>query len=149
MPLTRLTTDDIPEIMRLERLPGYEALVGRFEAHEHANALAAPDAAYFGIRDGRQLAGFVILQELDLPTVLLRRIAVDHVERGVGTAMLRAAMDWVFVQTPAQVLKLDVHLENHRARHVYEREGFQHYDTDAVHHFLSISRTRWAEARTP
>lgn len=147
MTLARLTPADIPEVMRIERLPGYDALVGRFEAHEHANEFAAADAAYFGVRDGARLAGFVILQELDQPTVLLRRIAVDGVERGTGTAMLRAAMDWVFTQTPAQALKLDVHLQNDRARHVYEREGFTRYDTDAVHHFLSIPRARWATLR--
>lgn len=147
MPLSTLTPADIPEIMRIERLPGYDALVGRFEAHEHANEFAAPDAAYFGLREGDRLTGFVILQKLDQPTVLLRRIAVDGVGRGTGTALLRAAMDWVFEQTSAQALKLDVHVGNDRARHVYEREGFSRYDADTVHIFLSIPRSRWAGRR--
>lgn len=146
--LSPLTPDDIPEIMRIERLPGYEAVVGRFEADEHAEQFASADACYFGLRDGDRLAGFVIMQEIRASTVLLRRIAVGQPERGVGTRLVRGVMDWTFETTAAQALKLDVHVGNPRARHVYEREGFTQYAEDEVHHFLSIPRERWAEMRT-
>jgi RimJ/RimL family protein N-acetyltransferase len=145
--LSPLTTADIPEIMRIERLPGYDAFVGRFEAQEHAAQFALPDARYFGERRGDGLAGFVIMQEIRQPTVLLRRIAVAEPERGVGTRLVRGAMDWTFRETPAEALKLDVALGNPRARHVYEREGFVQYDEDAVHYFLKVPRARWAELR--
>lgn len=142
-----LTPADIPEVMRIERLPGYEAFVGRFEADEHAAQFALPDVRYFGERDGAGLAGFVILQEVAAPTVLLRRIAVAEPERGVGTRLVRAAIDWTFEETAAEALKLDVALGNPRARHVYEREGFVGYDQDEVHYFLEIPRSRWAKLR--
>lgn len=145
--ISRLTAADIPEVMRIERTPGYEAVVGRFEADEHAARMTSPDVRYFGIRDGTGLAGFVILQELNAPTVLLRRIAVSQVERGVGTRLVRGVMDWVFERTPAVALKLDVALGNPRARHVYEREGFREYDQDEMHRFLRVPRERWAELR--
>src|SRR5512140_2200850 len=138
--LSELAPADIAEVMRIERLPGYEAFIGRFDADEHAVQFALPTTRYFGARTGAGLAGFVILQRLDQPTVLLRRIAVDGVERGTGTALLRAVMDWVFENTPAEALKLDVALGNPRARHVYEREGFVQYDADDIHYFLSIPR---------
>lgn len=147
MDLSPLTPDDIPEIMRLERLPGYDAVVGRFEADEHAAEFASPHACYFGLRDGDRLAGFVIMQAIREPTVLLRRIAVGQPERGIGTRLVRGVMDWTFQTTPAKALKLDVHLDNARAKHVYEREGFTQYDVDDVHYFLSIPRERWAEMR--
>ncbi len=146
-PLSPLTPDDIPEVMRLERVPEYDAFIGRFEAEEHAAEFASPEARYFGLRDGDRLAGFVILQELSAATVLLRRIAVAQPGVGHGAALLRATMDWVFEETPATGLKLDVVLSNPRARRVYEREGFEHYDVDDVHHYLSISRERWAQLR--
>lgn len=142
-----LTAADIPDVMRIERLPGYDAFIGRFEADEHAAHFASPDARYFGLRDGEGLAGFVILQEFRAPTILLRRIAVDEPGAGRGTALLRAIMDWVFEQTPAEALKLEVALGNPRARRVYEREGFVQYGVDDVHHFLKIPRARWAELR--
>jgi len=152
MEFAALTPADIAEVMRIERLPGYDAFVGNFEADEHARQIALPDVRYFGLREpglhgDAGLAAFVILQELHEPTVLLRRIAVDGVERGLGTRILRAVMDWVFETTPAQGLKLDVALGNPRARHVYEREGFEVYGSDDVHHFLSIPRERWAQLR--
>lgn len=147
MDLSALTPHDIPEIMRIERLPGYDAVVGRFETDEHAEQFASPDARYFGLRDGPRLAGFVIMQEIRQPTVLLRRIAVGEPERGIGTRLVRGVMDWTFETTPAEALKLDVHVDNARAKHVYEREGFAQYDKDAVHYFLRIPRERWAEMR--
>lgn len=145
--LSALTPADIPEVMRLERLPGYEAFISRFDADEHAAQFASPDARYFGLRDGAGLGGFVILQEFRAATILLRRIAVAEPGGGRGTALLRQIMDWVFEHTPAQALKLDVALGNTRARHVYEREGFERYAADDVHDFLRISRARWAERR--
>lgn len=145
--LSQLTPADIPEVMRIERLPGYDAFIGRFEADEHAVQFASPDARYFGLRDGAGLAGFVILQEFREPAILLRRIAVAEPGGGRGTALLRGIMDWVFEQTPAEALKLDVALGNPRAKHVYEREGFETYDADDVHYFLKIPRARWADLR--
>jgi RimJ/RimL family protein N-acetyltransferase len=147
MDLSPLTPADIPEVMRIERLPGYDAVVGRFTVEEHAEQFASPDACYFGLRDGERLAGFVIMQEIRQPTVVLRRIAVGQPERGVGTRLVRGVMDWTFQSTSAQALKLDVHLDNARAKHVYEREGFRQYDQDEVHYFMRIQRERWVELR--
>lgn len=147
MDLSPLTPADIPEVMRIERIPGYEHVVGRFDADEHAAQMAAPDVRYVGLREGDGLAGFVILQAFDQPTVLLRRIAVSQVETGVGTRLVRAVMDWVFETTSAQAMKLDVALGNARAKHVYEREGFRQYAEDEVHEFLKVPRERWLELR--
>ena len=149
--LEPLTPADIPEIMRIERLPGYDAFVGRWKADEHATEMASPLARYFGLRNGAGLLGFVILQELDLPTVLLRRIAVEGVSQGVGGQLVRGVMDWVFEQTPAEAVRLDVIPDNARARRAYSREGFEDYGTAVIHgqpHILmSVPRARWAELR--
>lgn len=147
MDLSPLTPADIAEVMRIERTPGYDAFVGRFEADEHARQMASPDVRYFGLRDGGGLAGFVILQQMDQPTVLLRRIAVSAVEGGVGTRLVRGVMDWVFAETPAEGLRLEVALDNPRAKHVYAREGFEEHGADAVHYFMRIPRARWRALR--
>lgn len=147
MDLADLNPADIPEVMRIERMPGYDAVVGRFTAEEHAEQFASPDARYFGLREGSRLLGFVMMQEIRAPTVLLRRIAVGEPERGIGTRLVRGVMDWAFGTTAAEAMKLDVHLQNPRARHVYEREGFAQYDADEVHDFMRVPRTRWAELR--
>lgn len=148
MPLAPLEPADIPEVMRIERLPGYDAFVGRWDVDEHTAEMASPDARYFGLRDGDGLKGFVILQKVCEPSVRLRRIAVDGVERGLGTGILREIIDWVFETTPASALHLDVHVDNARAHHVYVREGLAELGrTDAVHRLMEIPRGRWAELR--
>jgi RimJ/RimL family protein N-acetyltransferase len=148
MALSPLSAADIPEVMRIERLPGYEAFIGRWEADEHAEQMASPDVRYFGVRDGERLAAFVILQKFREPSVRLRRIAVDGVERGLGTTILREVMDRVFDSSPATALHLDVHVDNARAHHVYVREGFLGQgQVDAVHRLMEIRRDRWAALR--
>lgn len=148
MTLDPLTPADIPEVMRLERLPGYDAFIGRWEADEHAREMASPDARYFGVRDGGGLAGFAILQEFRKPQVRLRRIAVDAPGRGLGAAMLREIMDWTFETTAAEAFWLDVHVENGRAQHVYAREGFVPDGAfDEVHQRMVVPRARWTELR--
>ena len=133
--------------MRLERLPGYEVTVGRFEADEHAAQMARPDVRYVGVREGSGLAGFVILQELDQPTVLLRRIAVSRQDGGVGSWLVAAVMDWVFSHTAAEGLRLSVMLDNSRGRFVYRRQGFAEYDQDDIHYFMRVPRERWQALR--
>ena len=142
-----LTPGDIPEVMRLERLPGYDAFIGRFTAEQHAAEFASGDARYFGLRDDERLTGFVILQQARQPEIRLRRIAVEAPGAGVGTVLLRGVMDWVFENTAATALTLDVMKTNPRARHVYEREGFAYDRSDEVHDYLAISRRGWATLR--
>ncbi|WP_430420161.1 GNAT family N-acetyltransferase [Phenylobacterium sp.] len=149
MALAPLTPADIPEVMRIERLPGYEAYIGRWDADEHAAELGSPDARYFGVHEGAGLAGFVILQRFREPSVRLRRIAVDGVERGLGTRILRVVMDWVFERSDATALHLDVHVDNARAQHVYTREGFVDQGRfDAQHRLMEISRSAWSARRS-
>jgi RimJ/RimL family protein N-acetyltransferase len=148
MPLSPLTPTDIPEVMRIERLPGYEAFIARWELPEHTAEMASADARYYGLRDAGGLGGFTILQKYREPSVRLRRIAVDSLGRGRGTQMLREVMDRVFEDTPAQALHLDVHVDNARAHHVYVREGFVEKGLfDPIHRLMEIPRARWAELR--
>lgn len=141
--LVPLTPADIAEVMRIERLPGYDAFIGQFGPDEHAAEFASPDARYLGFRRGVGLAGFVIVQEFTAPTLLLRRIAVDETGQGTGTALFRAAVDWIFANSGAEAVKLHVRPENHRARHIYLREGFTRHGEDPASEYLSVTRARW------
>jgi RimJ/RimL family protein N-acetyltransferase len=145
--LEALADADLPEVMRIERTPGYEGFVGAWTLEEHAAELASPDARYFGVRDGAGLAGFIILQQVRAPEIRLRRIAVAEVNRGLGTQMLRAIMDWVFETTSADAMTLGVALANGRGKHVYERAGWTVDGEDAVHFNMRIDRATWATLR--
>ena len=70
----------------------------------------------------------------------------------MGGRLLRGLMDWVFEETPAEGLRLDVLPANARARRAYAREGFTEYGAADIHglpHVLmSIPRSRWAQMRS-
>jgi len=143
--LVPLSAEDIAEVMRIERLPGYDAFVGRWTAEEHEAELASPDAHYLGLRHGDGLAGFVIFQKLHEPAVRLRRIAVGETDQGTGGRIHRAALDWAFETLPAEAITLGVARANDRARHIYVREGFVDDGEDEVHFNMKLWRRVWAE----
>ena len=118
--------DDVPAIMTLERGEGYDQVVGRWSAEQHAAEMALPGSHYLVARDASGAAqGFVMLQRLDDPDLCahLRRIAVARPGQGVGAALLGAALVHVFETTPAHRLQLLVYPENERARRAYARAG--------------------------
>jgi RimJ/RimL family protein N-acetyltransferase len=143
--LTPLTDADVPQIMRIERLPGYDAFVGRWTAEEHAAERQSPDARYFAWREDGRVAGFAILQKYTDPQVQLRRIAVADPGAGTGTRLLRTVIDDLFQTTPAQAVTLQVRPENARARKVYLREGFVSLGAgDPEHEQMRLTRETWA-----
>lgn len=121
------TGKDIPFIMATERLPGYDAFIGRWDEGRHAQEMADPRSAYVIAEADGAPVGFAILQHLDDPfgNVLLKRIAVDAPGAGTGRFLLRRLMADVFARETAHRFHLDVLVSNERARHAYRRVGFQ------------------------
>ena len=124
--LDRATEADIPFIMATERLPGYEALVGRWDEAKHRTAMADGRHAYFVGRRGGSPIGFLIVRDWNSAeqVSLLKRIAVADPGQGNGKALLRAALDAVFNQTAIHRFWLGVFPGNERARRAYEAVGF-------------------------
>jgi len=157
--LDRATEVDIPFIMATERLPGYEALVGRWDDARHRAAMTDGRHAYFvGRREGSAI-GFLIIRDWNSPeqVSLLKRIAVAQPGEGNGKELLRAALDAVFEQTNVHRLWIGVFPENERARRAYEGVGFVAEGVARGSAFfggthrdeltLSILRPEWAERR--
>lgn len=143
--LAPLSPGDIPELLRIERSPGYDAFIGQWTPEEHAAEMGSPAARYLGWREGAALTGFVIFQKFDQPVVRLRRIAVARPGGGLGTTLLRAVVDWAFANTDAEAVDLHVRAGNERARAVYAREGFVpsgEFEDDAEE--MVVSRARWS-----
>lgn len=142
--LDRFTREDVGETRRIETLPGYDAFVGQWAQAEHEAELMSPDARYLAWREDGKLAGFVMFQKFREPRVLLRRIVVESPGRGAGRALLRAAVDWAFANSPAEGVWLQVKHGNDRALHVYEQEGFVIDGRDEATSTMSVSRDGWA-----
>jgi diamine N-acetyltransferase len=118
---------DLPFILATERRPGFDVLVARSSEEEHVARLARPDARYLIARAGGLPVGFALLEGLDdrHHGVKLRRIAVSEPGQGHGVPFMRALIAWVFTETAAERLWLDVFVHNPRARHVYRKVGFR------------------------
>ena len=120
------TARDIPAIMRLERGDAFEHLVGRWSAEQHAAEMALPGSHYLVARRSHEVAGFVMLQQIDDPNgcVHLRRIAVSHPGAGLGAVLLDAALAHAFADASTHRVQLRVYPENERAWRAYGRAGF-------------------------
>ena len=151
--------EEVPALMAIERLPGYDQLVGRWEEAKHRAELANPGTLYFALRDGTRLAGFAIILDLDEPNrrAHLKRIAVADPGRGAGAILLRGLIDALFTETGINRLDLDVFVENDRARRAYEKAGFTAEGVLREHHrtadgyrdvlLMSILRREWQARR--
>ncbi|MGO4706943.1 GNAT family N-acetyltransferase [Microvirga sp. 2MCAF38] len=120
--------DDIPFVMATERLPGFDAFIGRWDEEHHRQEMTLAGSAYLiAERPGGAPAGFAILQTLDDPfgNVLLRRIAVSEPGNGLGRTLLHDTMAWAFARPKTHRFYLDVLAGNERAHRVYRSVGFQ------------------------
>ena len=155
----RAGREDIPAIMAIERRPGYDQLVGRWEAEKHEAEMANPGTLYFALREGDGLAGFAIVLHLDDPNrrAHLKRIAVAEPGRGDGARLLRGLIDHLFTETETTRLDLDVFVGNERAKRAYEKAGFSTEGVLREHHrmpdgayrdvlLMSVLRREWLAA---
>ena len=117
---------DLPFIMATERLPGYDAFIGRSDEAQHRARMSNDRHAHFIARHGERTVGFVILRDWNSADgiTLLMRIAMAEPGRGHGRAFLHALIDRVFLQTKCYRFWLGQFPGNSRARHVYESVGF-------------------------
>ena len=151
------TPANIPIIMALERGDGFEGLVGRWTAVQHAAEMAKSSSLYFLYREGGEVSGFAMVQGLgdEHRKAHLRRIAVACPGGGAGTRLLKGVLDWLYRETDVNRIDLDVYVGNERAKRSYEKAGFQvegrlrdfHCNGDGSYRdmwLMSILRREWS-----
>jgi RimJ/RimL family protein N-acetyltransferase len=118
---------DLDVVMALERMPEFDAWVGRSSEAEHRAMLAAPGFAYrLGLGEGGEALAFAIVSGLGDPhgNVYLKRIAVLRPGEGIGTAFLASVLDEAFETLGAWRFHLDCFEGNVRAQRAYAKLGF-------------------------
>ena len=134
MPILRPATPaDIPEILRLERLPVSQLYVGQWSEDRHRSTLSSPDAQYY-VADSPTpgtLAAYAILRGLAEASgsLELKRLVVATPGAGLGRTVLTEILALAFDTFHAHRLFLDVYDDNPRARHLYQSLGFVHEGT--------------------
>jgi len=157
MQVQTATQSDIPAIMRVERVEGYARFIGQWDAEQHATEIEKPSSRYLGVRDGTDIAGFALLQNIGSAnqSIRLRRIAVENTGRGVGSILLRSVLQTCFDDLAAHRVYLYVFVENERAYRTYLKNGFVadgvvrdgHRDPDGSFRsmrLMSMLRPEWA-----
>lgn len=128
--LRRAGAADITAIMEIERQPGYDAVVGRWDAGQHLHNISKPGYLYL-VHDGevgeeRQPVAFAALSGMGdaKGEVWINRLIVKTPGRGTGRTFLGAIMELVFEGAPTSKLWLRVRPENQRALNLYRSQGF-------------------------
>ncbi|HZY20678.1 MAG TPA: GNAT family protein [Ramlibacter sp.] len=119
---------DIDFVLTLEHDPENLPFITPWERTQHEAAIRFPDFRHFIIEAGQDLAsaGFLILIGCRSPhqALELKRMVVRHKGEGHGRAALRVAKKVAFDDLGAHRFWLDVRTHNHRARALYDTEGF-------------------------
>lgn len=113
--------------MEIERQPGYERLVGRWDEAQHLQNISRPGYLYLVHDDAdKRPAAFAVLSGLGQAggEVLLNRMIVKTPGMGTGAVVLREILEIAFEGSPAERLLLRVLPDNLRALHVYRKHGF-------------------------
>jgi RimJ/RimL family protein N-acetyltransferase len=144
---------DIPTMMRIER---YARLVGRWDAERHSAAIDSLSCRYYLAREGDDISGFAILQNVgsEHQCLRLRRIAVQDAGRGTGSRLLQALLKICFDDMGAHRVELFVFEDNERAHRAYLKNGFVeegivrdiHRDTEGTFRsmrLMSLLRPEW------
>jgi diamine N-acetyltransferase len=120
---------DIKYVVGLEQSADNFADITPWEATQHEAAIRFPDMRHFIIEsldDGMQAAGFAMLIGCRNPhkSIELKRLVVQHKQRGIGRAAVRMLKKVAFDELGAHRFWLDVKGQNTRAKALYDSEGF-------------------------
>lgn len=128
--IRKATEDDIFFIRTLEMDPA-NIFVHSWDEATHRENLHNPAYHYLIAEDIEGLTlGYAILLDNAPGRVEWRRIIVARRGDGIGKAFMAAVLDYFFTNHKAEVVWLDVYEQNDRARHVYEKLGFEEVGED-------------------
>ena len=125
--LRATTTDDLDFVIQSGEDQDTRPFILPWTREQHAAALVDPDLRHLIIEHPTSgPVGFVLLAGFTSghDRLEFRRIVVTDKCKGIGRAAVRAIKRLAFVQHRAHRLWLDVKQQNHRARRLYESEGF-------------------------
>ena len=120
---------DINFVIGLETDIENSLYIGNWDYDSHVKALKTKDIEYFIIEDNTSKnVGYIILTDLlnEHNSIHIKRIAIDSFSKGNGYGKLafEIILAWIFKNTQAHRVWLDVKDFNTRAVHIYKSMGF-------------------------
>ena len=124
--VARAFTEDVSAIVDMERQPDAKDFVHVNSPEEHSQQMADPNIVYLRITQEDALIGFFILAlDSDQTSVEFRRIVVSSKGKGLGQKAIKKMEHYCQTELRRSRVWLDVYEHNDRARHVYEKLGYQ------------------------
>jgi aminoglycoside 6'-N-acetyltransferase len=130
--LRSATEGDLDAILAAEGSQQARAFVGQDSRERHAAAIADPARELLVVADGAgAFSGYVLLAGIGNRDtgIELRRVVVTRPGAGIGRAALHDVLARAFATYRTHRVWLDVRIDNHRARRLYEALGFR---TDGI-----------------
>ncbi|WP_329253063.1 GNAT family N-acetyltransferase [Actinoallomurus sp. NBC_01490] len=121
------TMDDLVDLAAWEAEPETAPWLGETGPAWHARALHDPGQEHLVAVRAEAAVGFAVLAGLrDGDAVELRRMVISppHRRTGLGRSLLTSVLARAYGHHRARRVWLDVKAHNHRARALYESEGF-------------------------
>jgi len=119
---------DLDFVVNSEREDENADYVVQWSREEHFNALQQEDIMHLIVEDKNthKAVGYVIIAGLQSSnhSIELKRLIICDKGKGLGRETLRTIKNIVFKQLKAHRLWLDVFYKNHRAKKLYDSEGF-------------------------
>jgi RimJ/RimL family protein N-acetyltransferase len=126
--LRRTTPEDLDFVVSAEQHEENRPFVIAWPRAQHQEALANSDMAHLICEtvENARAVGYIILAGLQNAnqSVEFRRLVITGKSRGFGREAVKLVKKLAFETLNAHRLWLDVKEQNHRARHLYESEGF-------------------------
>ena len=126
MKLRRALPSDLAYIHRLEHDPKNAPFINPWTRRQHQEAMNNRDCLQLIAESGGRRVGFVLLRGLKdrEKTVEFKRIVIESKGAGYGRQAVRLLQDTAFRTFKARRLWLHVKGFNHRAKKLYDSEGF-------------------------
>ncbi len=122
--------DELEKFSEMDLDPGTSEHITVSSLQQHQQAFARDDIVYLSIyRDAGLVGYFMLALESDPGSIEFRRIVVATRGAGIGQQAIPAMEDFCRDRLGCQRIWLDVFETNTRGRHVYEKLGYQLFDT--------------------
>nr|WP_232288054.1 MULTISPECIES: GNAT family N-acetyltransferase [Pseudoalteromonas] len=96
----------------------------------HQQLFSESNIHYLTIHSGSEIVGFIILAvEPELKSVEFRRIVVAKKGLGIGQEAIKQMEKYVLEELCITRIWLDVFADNTRAQYIYQKLGYQQFDT--------------------
>ncbi|TMN39323.1 GNAT family N-acetyltransferase [Pseudoalteromonas sp. S2755] len=131
--MLRLTPSEVAHLSKfvtMESVADNSQFIISSSLSTHQSQFADTNVRYLTIYLGNEIAGFMILAvEPELKSVEFRRIVVAKKGLGIGQEAINQMEKYVLEELRISRVWLDVFEDNLRAQHIYQKLGYQQFDT--------------------